>query len=517
MKKLVLALITLVIAFSCADLEVTPRTGETANNIFKEGQDYRQYLAKIYAAYSLTGQDGPAGNGDISIINDEGFTSYIRAYWKAQELPTDEAVIQWNDAGIQDLNTQTWSSDNQFVRVLYYRIFYIVALANDFLEQSTEETMNNYGIPDEDRAEIAEYRTEARFLRALAYWHALDLFRNVPLITKISTENPAQAAPEEVFSFIETELQDIESEIAGPQQNEYGRADQAAVWMLQAKLYLNAEVYINEDRYSDVITAVNNVISAGYTLEPDYSHLFTADNHNSNELIFTLPSDGVNSQSWGSTTFLVHAAIGGDIMDPADWGVDAGWGGLRSTDVMFNKFDTVNDARGQFFFTEGQSPEIENLREFTDGFAFVKYSNLNSDGSEPSNLTHADTDYPMFRLGEAYLMYAEAHLRGGGGDLNTAVGYINDLRERAYGDQSGNIAPGDLDLDFILDERLRELSWEATRRVDLIRFGQFTEQGIWPWKGAEQEGVTTSSHLNIFPIPAFELNANPRMKQNPNY
>lgn len=517
MKKIILYILPLLIAYSCADLEVTPRTGATANNIFKEAQDYRQYLAKIYAAYSLTGQDGPAGNRDISIINDEGFTSYIRAYWKAQELPTDEAVIQWNDAGIQDLNTQTWSSDNQFVRVLYYRIFYIIALANDFLEQSTDGTMNDYGVPEEDRTEIAEYRLEARFLRALAYWHALDLFRNVPLITSISTENPSQATPEEIFNFIETELREIEPEITGPRENEYGRADRAAIWMLQAKLYLNAEIYNGGDRYSDVITAVNNVINAGYTLEPVYSHLFVADNHNSNELIFTLPSDGVNSQSWGSTTFLVHAAIGGEIMEPGDWGVDAGWGGLRVTEVMFNKFDTANDARADFFFTEGQSIDIPNLREFTDGFAYPKFSNLNADGSEASNLTHTDTDYPMFRLADAYLMYAEAHLRGGGGDLNTALGYINALRERAFGDQSGNITAGELDLDFILDERSRELGWEATRRVDLIRFGRFTEQGIWPWKGGVQEGTTTSSHLNIFPIPAFELNANPRMNQNPDY
>jgi hypothetical protein len=114
-------------------------------------------------------------------------------------------------------------------------------------------------------------------------------------------------------------------------------------------------------------------------------------------------------------------------------------------------------------------------------------------------------------------MYAECHLRAGGGDAATALGYVNDLRERAYGDASGNILPADLDLDFILDERSRELYWEAHRRMDLIRFGQFTDQGIWPWKGGLAEGRTTETFRNIFPIPASDLIANPSLVQNDGY
>lgn len=519
MKKILLFIIPIFIAFSCADLEVSPRTGTTANNIFKNADAFRQYIAKIYASLSLTGQDGPAGQGDLTIINDEGFTSYIRAYWKAQELPTDEAVIAWNDAGIQDLNTHTWSSDNQFVRVLYYRIFYLVSLTNDFLRQSTEATMDANGVPEVDRAEIAQYRVEARFLRALAYWHALDLFGNVPIITTISSDLPDQSDPAAIFAFIKSELDEIEPLMVAPRQNEYGRADRAALWMLRAKLNLNAEVYIGEGRYADVIADCDNIISAGYSLEPQYKNLFNADNHRSDELIFTLPADGVNSQSWGSTTFLVHAAVGGDLMDPAEYGIDGGWEGLRTTAVMVSKFSDITgdtDSRANFY-TDGQTLDIADLRTFSNGYAVPKYTNITSSGGAASNLTHVDTDYPMFRLGDAYLMYAEAFLRGGGGSEATALGYINALRQRAYGDASGNIAAGDLNLEFILDERLRELHWEATRRIDLIRFGQFTDQGIWPWKGGVQEGQLTSSHLNIFPIPAFELNANPKMGQNPDY
>ena len=104
-------------------------------------------------------------------------------------------------------------------------------------------------------------------------------------------------------------------------------------------------------------------------------------------------------------------------------------------------------------------------------------------------------------------MYAEAVLRNGeGGDIGTAIGYINELRNRAYGNTDGNISQGDLDLPFILDERARELYFEGTRRIDLVRFGQFTGDAyLWPWKGNVKEGIATDSYRDIFPIPASDL------------
>ena len=116
-------------------------------------------------------------------------------------------------------------------------------------------------------------------------------------------------------------------------------------------------------------------------------------------------------------------------------------------------------------------------------------------------------------------MYAEAILRGGtGGDLNTALGYINDLRYRAYGDNSGQISASQLTLDFILEERARELYWEGHRRTDLIRFKRFSETNYtWPWKGGVIGGRSTNSNYNLFPIPSSDLGANPNLKQNPGY
>jgi starch-binding outer membrane protein, SusD/RagB family len=125
----------------------------------------------------------------------------------------------------------------------------------------------------------------------------------------------------------------------------------------------------------------------------------------------------------------------------------------------------------------------------------------------------------MFRLADAYLMYAEAYKRGGGGDEATAVGYINQLRQRAYGDNSGDITAGELTLDFILDERVREMYWEMTRRQDLIRYGLFVggSQQVWPWKGDVLEGATVDDKYIIFPLPASDLNVNANLVQNPGY
>ncbi|MFY0600386.1 MAG: RagB/SusD family nutrient uptake outer membrane protein [Cyclobacteriaceae bacterium] len=517
MKKLLLIL-SIFLVGSCTDLEVIPKDSLLEGVVFTSEENYTGYLAKIYASFSLTGQQGPAGDTDLNIISDEGFTSYIRSYWKAQELTTDEAVIAWADAGVQDLHNHVWSSENQFIRVLYYRIMYSVALANDFLRVSSDDALETNGISEDFKPTIRGYQAEARFLRALAYYHAIDLYRNIPLITAVSTELPRQATSQQMFDFLISELNDIESFLPEPRSGDYGRADKAAVWMLRAKLYLNSEVYIGSSMYAECLTEVEKVLAAGYGLSTDYGLNFRADNHLSPELIFTFPADGVQSQSWGTTSFLVHGSIGGSMTD-TDYGVVNGWAGMRTTSTFVSKFDDITGATDSraIFYTDGQTLEIAELTEFTEGYAVPKFTNLDSNGLAGANNTHVDTDYPVFRLADVYLMYAECFLRNGGGDATTALGYVNELRERAYGDMTGNITSSDLTLDFILDERSRELYWEGHRRQDLVRFESFTTAGIWPWKGGVAEGKVTGIHRNIFPIPASDLTANPKLDQNDGY
>jgi hypothetical protein len=171
------------------------------------------------------------------------------------------------------------------------------------------------------------------------------------------------------------------------------------------------------------------------------------------------------------------------------------------------------------FYTDGQSKEIVDISQFTEGYAITKFKNITRDGQAGSDLTHTDTDFPMFRLADAHLMLAEAVLRGGSGsDLSTAVDLVNAVRERAYGDQSGNITEAELTLDFILDERARELYWECHRRTDLVRFGQFSNGDyLWPWKGGVAGGATVSNNFDLYPLPASDVNANPNLVQNPGY
>jgi hypothetical protein len=499
-----------------------PINQETSASVFDNPESYKAFLAKIYAGIAVSGQIGPSGNPDLAGL-DEGFSNYLRLYWYMQELTTDEALIGWNDGTIKDLHYQNWTPGNEFIRTMYDRIMYQISLSNEFIRQTTDEKLNARGVDASLQAEIKTYRAEARFMRALSYYHALDFYRNVPFVTEESIVGaflPEQTNAQDLFSYLESELIAIDANLVGPGQNEYGRADKAAAWMLLAKLYMNAKVYTGTERFTDARTQVEKVISSNqYGLEVNYQYLFMADNHLSSEIIFPVVSDGLNTQAWGGMTFMVHAPIGGTMV-PQDYGVGSGWAGVRTTPSFVGKFpgmENSDDGR-EMFYTDGQTLEITNITDFTNGYTAPKYKNIYRNGSSGPDADFPDTDFPMFRLADAYLMYAEIATRPeGGGDTNTALGYINMLRERSYGNTSGNISSSDLTLDFILDERARELYWECHRRTDLIRFGKFSSSGIWAWKGNVLSGATTEAFRDVFPIPTSDLSANPNLEQNPGY
>jgi hypothetical protein len=728
-------LITAVMVFlaSCTkDLNKGPIDPNvlTPDNVYNTPTGIKQVLAKCYAGLSVTGQQGPAGNPDIAGI-DEGFGEYIRMFWYHQELPTDEAVISWNDQTVKNFHSLDWTSSDVFVAAMYYRIYYEICLCNEFIRESTDAKLSGYGITNpSDLTNIHHYRAEVRFLRALSYYHALDMFGNVPFVTEndqVGKFFPPQIKRADLFTYIESELKAIEPLIVNAKSNEYGRADKAAVETLLAKLYLNASVYTGTDRSTDCITYCNNVINSGYALDSNYQWLFLADNNLSNEIIFPVEFDGLRTQTYGGTTFILHAAVGGSMV-PADYGLAGGWAGTRTTKSFVHLFypnlkdmpwhsptppknpksypilyvpgsyqgwdpsntytvlksvasdnnfegylnfpantqfkfsttpawdgndygddgtstghlvhpgnniqvtdagyyklnvdmtaltytivkttwsvigdatpggwstdspmvyDTVGGANvwkvvldltvgslkfrangawdinygdnlgngvleaggsnilvaaaGSYtitmklgypdytysivrnsydhramFWTDGQTLDINDIGNFNDGYAVTKWKNVTRSGAPGSNLNYEDIDLPMFRLADVYLMYSEAVLRGGsGGNLSTALTLVNDLRTRAYGDNTGNITSDQLNLQFILDERGRELYWEGYRRTDLVRFGELTTSTyLWPWKGGVSSGVATDAKYNIFPLPAADVSANPNLKQNTGY
>jgi hypothetical protein len=510
---------------------LTPNDQITSAQVYSTAAGYKQTMAKVYAAFALTGNNGPAGSPDVQGV-DEGSSDFFRLFWCAQELPTDEAVIGWTDPGLPDFHNMSWSSSNLFLQGLYYRSTYQITLCNEFIRQSTDAMIKSRGFTGADATNIAYYRAEARFLRAYQYWVLMDLFANPPFATEddaLGSTTPKQIDRKSLFDYVVSELKAIDGSMVAPKQNEYGRADQAAVWALLARVYLNAQVYTGTADYNDAVTYSQKVINAGYSLIGNYDNLMLSDNNlNTNEFILTINYDGNATQNYGGTTFLTHGPVGGSEKS-SNFGIDGGWAGMRTTSNIVNLFPanpTTSfpnngnpDTRAEFW-ADGQNLAINDVTTFTDGYGITKFRNVSSAGAPGSSLSYSDVDMPIFRLPEMYLVYAEAVLRGGeGGDAATALGYINKMRTRAYGGiTSGNITASDLTLDFILDERGRELYWEGFRRTDLVRYGRFVESSyLWPLKGGAKNGIGVASYRTIYPLPTSDLNVNPNLIQNKGY
>lgn len=505
---------------SCTkDLNRTPYVLETSETIYKDPVKIKGVLAKLYASLSLSGQTyEDAAQNDLA-GEDPGNTVFLRTYWSLQELPTEEAIIGWNNADQQAYHNLSWTANGTFLKYMYDRIYFGVGICNEFLRQTPDSKMSIFETSVQN--DIKNYRYEARFLRAFYYWTAIDMFGNVPFVTEndpVGIFMPPQKTRTEVFQYIESELKELETLLPEPRANEYGRVDKGAAWMLLAKLYMNAQVYTGTAKNAETITYCNKVINANYELSSNYADIFKADNHLSKEIVFPILADGITSQSYGNTTFIVLGAIGGS-MSIGNYGVSTSWGGMRATKTLVNQFPDatgITDKRA-IFYTSGQTLEITDLSTFTNGYAVPKFTNLTSTGVAGSNGRFVDTDFPMFRLADAYLMFAEATVRAGS-DKAQAVTYINLLRNRAYGNASGNISAGDLTLDFMLAERGRELYWEASRRTDLVRFGKLTDATyLWPFKGGVAQGRGVDSRFNLYPIPTADLIANKNLKQATGY
>jgi hypothetical protein len=407
---------------------------------------------------------------------------------------------------------------------MFSRTMAQVAFCNEYLRQTSPAKLSSRGVTDAALlADISLYREEARALRAYAYYNLMDLFGKAPF----NTENEAVgvAGPEysrqQLFTFIESEMLAVAQTLKAPRTNEYGRVDKSFAWMVLAKMYLNAEVYIGQNKYDQCVTMCNNVIGGGYALEANYLHNFTADNHTSTEMIFTLQSDGLVTQNYGPTTVILNGQVGSIENNGSTFGV-GGWGGaLRLRKQFVEKFNgsSFNSDERKTIISGTRPIDITTIADRDQGFILGKFSNKTSTGAAGVNQTFVDTDFPLFRLGDVYLMYAECAKRGAtNASMSQAVTYVNNLRERANNSTSANISSADLTLDFILDERARELHWEGHRRQDLIRFNKYVGGSYnWAWKGNGSNGIALPAHLKVFPIPALSLSANPNLTQNTGY
>jgi hypothetical protein len=245
-----------------------------------------------------------------------------------------------------------------------------------------------------------------------------------------------------------------------------------------------------------------------------------ADNHlNTDEFIFQIQYDGTRTRNWGGTTTLTHGPAG---VSSDSSGVGGTWNCIRITQQFVGLF-APEDIRGQFW-TSGQTLEMTQLLDVTTaGYSSTKFRNKTRSGAAAPNMdpdrNFTDIDFPIFRLGEIYLNYAEAVLRGGSGGNNAdALEYLRRLAIRARPTDPNATNVPQLTLDYIIDERGRELFWECLRRTDLIRFDMFTTSNyLWAWKGGLAGGTAVDPKYNLYPIPSTDLTANPNLEQNNGY
>lgn len=507
------AAMSVVLFSSCVgDLDVDPTIDPSTVFTFDRDQSF----AKIYANMGLTGQTGPAGNADIADI-DEGTSDFFRQLWNMNELPTDEAICSWGDPGVPEYNFATWSDSHGMITSQYYRLLYGVTLANAFLEKTEDDTS----------AAAQTQRAEARFLRALYYFYAMDFFANVPMLTKVVADNPKQATRAEMFSFIETELKSCVDEMSEPRTSTWGRADKAAAWLLLARLYLNAEVYTGTARWADAAEYAKKVMDSSYSLCPTYKYLFMGDNNANgaqSEIILPILQDGIDTQTYGGSLFLIASTSREDM--PAH-GTSENWAGNRARKDLVDKFFPAStapnanvedmilaagDDRAMFWGVD-RKQEVTETTNFTDGFSVAKFTNVYAGSGSPRDVKFVDMDVPFMRLAEAYLTYAEAQKRlGNDAAAKTA---IDVLKDRANASKQPSYSLND-----ICDEWAREFYFEGRRRMDLIRFGKFGGYStgyVWEWKGGQAAGTNFAAYRNVYAIPTNDLIANPNLVQNPGY
>ena len=512
-------------------------------------------LAKCYGVLGLTGQDGGTGNGDLSL--DEGESGFYRTTFNLQELPTDECMWAWQtDPDIPQITMMNWNSSSVRVQWAYTRLTYDITLFNSYLSQVPEDDANR------------QYRAEVRFLRALHYWYMLDLFGKSPFKTEFNiTELPVEYSGN---------LTDIENEMTATgtgvgafnDSQNFGRADLGAVYLLHARLALNSAVYSDtvnaETEYRKAIDYCNKIEQSGaYTLSSKekngnsgYAQLFMADNDQNadamDEIIFPIRQDGLRTRQYSGSLILIAGSRSAAM---PNYGMKESWTCLFARKAMTQKFfpslsnvplvpdgaetsddqtkaaeldlqygtsvqqliDAAGDDRALLYSgcANGvRTISTEAVTDFKNGLSLVKWTNMKSDNTGGQDLSWPDTDIPLLRYAEVFLIRAEANWRLGA-DATTVMNDINVLRQRA---NTRLFNAGDITEDNIRDEWCREFFMEGRRRSDLVRFGCFTgNKYVWDWKGGTANGTTIDSHFDVYPIPADDIMNNTNLKQNPGY
>lgn len=512
---------------ACTKLDVPVESQYVTSNFPVTQADYTALLGTMYSNLS---------------------SSYGVPYWRMQELSTDEAIIPARDGNFDDggqyrqLHYHTWTFDHANVISVWQWGFSGINTCNRLI------TLVNAS-PSTDALKIANI-AQIRAMRALYYFFMMDLYGNVPIITTFPVDIPPATQPRNtVFQFIESELKTVLPLLPSKTSNsatntlQYGQPTKGMVFALLAKMYLNAGVYTGTTRYPEVVTMADSVQNnTNYFLDAKYRDIFLPTNGPQiNETIFAIPYDqqipGNQMTRFGFFYYLVNA-----------YGFNTGLSiAMSTTPEFYNRFNIPNDFRtktwlvGPQFYPDGNggftsqpvyypgtttqiniTPQLilvpgkpmdvgNTIATQSEGIRSIKYY---PDPTMTQATRLNGNDMPVLRLADVYLMKAEAELRGApttvaNGELQTPLLLVNKLRSRAGAQLATSV-----DLQGLLDERARELSWEGWRRNDLIRFGQFETEYPLP-----NDVLTMNKDVTrrLYPVPSTELKTNANLVQNPGY
>lgn len=488
----------------------------------------------------------------------QGLQGTYRGVYDWNSMTTDEQMLpirggDWQDGGFWNrLYNHTWTaSDNELTNTWNY-LYKVIALCNRSLHILDQHSSLL------SKAQHQRYQAEVRAIRALFYFHTLDLFGRIPLITLHGTspDSVKQSERSEVYRFVVDELQSIAPLLAAERSNtpgnHYGRMTRPVAYFLLAKLAINAEVYSDDDwtdglrpngantyfrvdgkllnAWQTTIAYCDSLASASpvYSLESDYAANFKVYNETSLENIFTIPM----SNTLYANRFLylfrsLHYAHGGAIGTDAENGTCATRTAMQAYGILHDnpqERTTQPDKRFHTNFhadtvrvegtivTDGYGNPLvyhplqvaEDLTgtpyEKTGGARMAKYE---TDRTAYDDGKLQNNDIVLFRYADALLMKAEAKVRNG----ESGQQEMDAVRLRS------GMASREATLENLLTERLLELMWEGWRRNDLVRFGKFTEA----YDNRPNAVSDTNGYTTVFPIPDDVLSLNPRLRQNPGY
>ena len=489
----------------CTDLSEVPASSITPENFYQNEDQVIGGLASVYAQLRST--------------TDE--------YYNISEISTDEMIVptrgnDWYDNGKWlDIHRQTWGPNSPAgldnINSAWVNLFTGVARANVVLAAMDKVQL----------ADKAVVTAELRTLRAFYYFLLMDMFGGVPIVTDIAIQARPQNTRAEVFAFIETELKASRDALpASWPANMNGRMTKGATDAILASMYLNAQVFTGTvsttglakgaNRWQDAVTACDRILNSGtYSLASDWRSNFTWDNYNSPEIIMAVK---FAAQSGLGLNFLMRA-LHYNQYTPAPWN---GFSTLADTYFAFDAADKrkqiflagpqfnvetglpVKDRAGNPLIFDPTIADITSAKE-NEGVRITKWP------SDPNHVNQDNgNDYAHFRLGEIYLIKAEALNELG--NTAGAVALVNTIRARVFSPPKPLDAAAFTQASFrdqILKERLFELTAEGKRRQDLIRMGRYGD--AWGFK------AVSAPYRILLPIPQIQVDTNPMLKQNPGY